>query len=574
MRNRAILRISCLKSRLSFVSSYCLKAIYTVLICFLFIGLPAVSDPEINQIFSEVLDLETKYLSVIPDIQISIGQSRITELDGLLKRSQNATNPIEKFSSLTLARSLMLDKYQELKKSGWQGTELAAKLGEIIFRARAVRGIKIHEISLSHWTNELSHFGDVEPNNLTDPATGEKVVILRIRHKSGIIFFSLPYPSLTLGGHFKQLAARTNLEAGGHGKHAVFYVKGPEIGEHTKSYELILKERGSSNFENLRKNYWNAKYVPPTKSAALLTLTLDMPLQVALFALTQLSARELGIINEINTNALGLTAGWATVFGLWGQFYNNITSPADPANPKDRLYANLKRMAIGSLSFNIALDYLSSIPTLNGGMAKPHLLWVQSDFAQESTLNRVLLRWLERLVNTFINTYSKSGFKVASDVAESTGISRGDVNYLGSSVNKSQLARIGTALPPNLMKALDILNGSAQIDLSNPDFKLLYKVIFITSALWSHRVGEYASFLLKYDRMKELRNARPERALWRWIKKTSQTIKNHITVTSKLPTPSRSVQCSQYLEANSETIEKLKGLEDAQTGIIHIDIKN
>ncbi|MCM0604773.1 MAG: hypothetical protein KA715_01650 [Xanthomonadaceae bacterium] len=375
------------------------------------------------ELLKDVLDLEEALHEKNKLTVLALGDARIKEIQEALNMPEgNFFERNKKDARLTKL------KYSEFKNLDFNSIEDKCKIGEKLFYNRTLKGERLEEFEVI-----IPELGKAKPTTI------DGKIVFKITHsKSKIVFLILENEVEFDSDHLKQYISRLGLRDNPVvllSEHYASIEEGSEPSELKYKYYPVPK----SSAQKI-KTWWRANYVAPDKGA-LITTVMSVFFQVSTTEGISAANYFLGNSQVWDHTTTFLTAGFGTVFGLWGSFYNNITAPKDPLNPKSRRNALVRRILISSASFAYTLQILNhgvhslSLATSGG--------WLNN---------------LRMISNTVVNNSVKDRWKMVNDIRDEMGVSRGQVNIAGVDVKRTQLERNVIDQAPRTLKMIDLMN--------------------------------------------------------------------------------------------------------------------
>ena len=419
----------------------------------------------LNEVFILAEKLEEKKQAMI----MELGVKRIQELRAAAYLPES--NRFDRSRKQTKLLKLGATEFANLE---WDSDNGRIAIGEAIYNQRAIRGERIEDLRI-----EIPGQGKAEPKSI------DKVVFPRVVHEpSGVAFLLLPNEITFDSKHLQQYIARIRyLSNYGKGRPVVLLSY-----NHSSMDKVVPGSKLRYKFYDTPKTWkekvqtwFRATYVAPNSGSAMLT-TMSVLMQVATTEGISAAKYALGSTPTWDHSTTFLTAGFGTVFGLWGSFYYNLTAAKDPLNPASRRAALVKRIIISSASFAYTLQIM------NHGIESVSLMTVGG--------------WLTNLAlcgNIIANNAIKDQYKLYSDIREGMGLNRGTVEVLGVQIKKNQMERTVVDQVSRTMKMLDLMKFSI-LEVPVGSF------LFYSSYIWSqYLVLKYAE-KVNYEFKDTLRN--------------------------------------------------------------------
>ncbi len=429
-------------------------------------NLKAAKDLKANQsaIVDDVINLAAMASEHKDRVLLILGKNRLEEIQTTLELPES--NPF--------LRARKRAKLEQLNAEQFQNYDVSSpadlmKIGEAVYQARAIKGERIEELTLA-----VPGLGRAEPTSV-----GGVVFFKVVHEKTGIAFLLLNHELSYDSKHMTQLIARIRYESNfGRGRPVVLlsYNHSPVEENPIIRYKFYDTPK---TWKERAKTWFQAKYVAPTRGAAVLT-AMSVAFQVGTAEGITAIQYALGNVHEWNHNAAVLSAIYGTVFGLWGSFYYNITKPHDIHSRTSRNISLAKRILLSSATFAWNLQIMN------------HGLHSVSFYTAGGLATNLALA-----SNTITNNAIKDEYLMLGQIREQMGLSRGTTTILGAKVKRTQLERDAVNQVSRLMKMADLMGVSvAGVPIGS--------ALFYSSYIWSQwLVMKYAQHV-NYVKQQEL----------------------------------------------------------------------
>ncbi len=404
------------------------------------------------QVLTDVFELAKRLEEKKESIVLGLGRARIEDLKNALAMPEG--NFVSNNRKEARLEKLDYDAYKGLD---WTSEQSLSDIGYDIYNKRSIKGERIAEFEVI-----VPGLGRAEPTN------DNGIVYPRIVHeRSGICFFIVPKALDLNSKEVKVHRARVqSLSDKGEGRPQVYLatedrdVQFPEEG-HPLRYQFIPKPVGMKEKFN---SWWKAVYSVPDKSAAAIA---GMSLLYQVGTSEGVSAKQYFFNGAPTWEHIPtyLTIGYATVFGLYASFYNNVCMPADPMNKMSRLKKMALRTFISTATFTYSLQILS------------HGLHSISLYTYGGWLQNVAL-----IANIAAANAIKDEWKKMSDLDDINGTSRGTTKLFGVDVKRSQYNRTLIGQIPGTLRYLDVVGLSI---MAYGHHIPIGSYLFYSSFIWS-----------------------------------------------------------------------------------------